>query len=218
MEENDPALACTQAEEKPTIALKLADAQRELANAKLNATMAANEANKQRTDQKKKNKDLMQMIRKLKRKVADGAVAAGKLERAHTRATAQQQKKVESLTGLNMQLGNKLAMIKRALKDAENKTKELQGNLATVRKMRTKAATNASINEEKQATKTSKARSRFENIDWTSQNPFAVRPAMPLPGGMMNLWSMQQPLAMPLPGGMTNPWQLMQQMQHLCRR
>ena len=111
VEENDLALACTQAEEKPTIALKLADAQRELANAKLNATTAANEAKKQMTDQKKKNKDLTQMIRKLKRKVADGAVAAGKLERAHTRATAQQQKKVESLTGLNMQLGNNHATV-----------------------------------------------------------------------------------------------------------
>jgi hypothetical protein len=53
VEENDPALACTQAEEKPTIALKLADANRELANAKLNATTAANEAKKQMTDQKK---------------------------------------------------------------------------------------------------------------------------------------------------------------------
>jgi hypothetical protein len=49
VEENDLALACTQAEEKPTIALKLADAQRELANAKLNATTAANEAKKQCT-------------------------------------------------------------------------------------------------------------------------------------------------------------------------
>ncbi len=41
VEENDLAPAFTQAEEKPPIALKLADAKRELANARLNATTAA---------------------------------------------------------------------------------------------------------------------------------------------------------------------------------
>ena len=64
-----------------------------------------------------------------------------------------------------MQLGNKLAVTKQALKNAVSKTKELEGNLATVSKMRTKAATNASINEEKQVKKSSKARSRLADVD-----------------------------------------------------
>ena len=65
-----------------------------------------------------------------------------------------------------MQLGNKLAVTKQALKNAVSKTKELEGNLATVSKMRTKAATNeSSINEEKQVKKSSKARSRLADVD-----------------------------------------------------
>ncbi len=78
VDENDVALACTQADEKPTITQKLADAKRELASAKTNARTAATASKTLMALQKKqaaidvselkgRNKTLTDMIRLLKR-------------------------------------------------------------------------------------------------------------------------------------------------------